>query len=301
MTLSDDEVLARVRIALHSVADRTPISAGRIDDVWTTPYEKRPRPTVTIVSAAAAVAAIAAVAAVAANTRSSDSPRVLPAAAGALPVVSSANDCVPENYGVIASAAEVEGLTYLLPATPVGYHLYGAWGTISRNHCPSSVTWYVEYDATTFGPGSATSIQLEVVRQDGTGPAAAPLRAESVIAPTSATASSSVSAVSSSGSAPATASASAAAPSPGASLVVPPARTSVMVGGHPGTFLPLGDDGVVAWAAAGDLFQITGPIVDGKPDALVALAGALIVVPTDDPRIVAPANCQVPAGQVCPD
>jgi hypothetical protein len=37
-------------------------------------------------------------------------------------------------------------MTYILPNTPAGYQLYGAWGTISRNNCLDSVTWYVEYD-----------------------------------------------------------------------------------------------------------------------------------------------------------
>jgi hypothetical protein len=304
MTPSDDEVLARLRAALQTVADRTPTSAGRLDEIVLVATEKRTRATVTIVSAAAAVAAIAAVAAVVANTNSSDSQLVLPASGGSPSVAATASDCVPENYGVIASAAELEGLTYLLPATPVGYHLYGAWGTTSRNRCASSVTWYVEYDANA-GPGDVKSIQLEVMRQDSSAPGGDPLRAEAGIAPTLAAGNGANSAPvtgpeSGSGSASASTLASA-PPSPGASSVAPPLRTTVAIGGHPGTFLAAGTGGVVVWAAAGDLFQITGPLADGKPDSLVALANALVAVPTDDPRIVAPANCQVPAGQVCPD
>ena len=60
MTPSDDEALARLRAALRTIADRTPISGGRLDEISVAATERRSRPTVTIVSAAAAVAAIAA-------------------------------------------------------------------------------------------------------------------------------------------------------------------------------------------------------------------------------------------------
>ncbi len=44
MTPNDDEVLARLRAALHTVADRTPISGGRLEEVWAVPAAEEPAP-----------------------------------------------------------------------------------------------------------------------------------------------------------------------------------------------------------------------------------------------------------------
>ena len=184
MTPDDDEALARLRAALHTIANRTPISGGRLDEISVAASEKRSRPVVTIVSAAAAVAAIAAVSAVVVGAHSDASRAILPSSGGSdsltptpvaspiasavpsavpspiasavAPVASSTTSCVPENYYVIASPSEVAGLTYMLPATPAGYVLYGAWGTISRNLCADSVTWYVEYEPAGGTPGDGT-------------------------------------------------------------------------------------------------------------------------------------------------
>ena len=74
---------------------------------------------------------------------------------------------MPENYYVTASPSEVAGLTYMLPATPAGYVLYGAWGTISRNQCADSVTWYVEYDPASGTPGDGTNAYQVTVTKVG--------------------------------------------------------------------------------------------------------------------------------------
>jgi len=82
MTPNDDEALARLRVALHAIADRTPISGGRLDAVSAAATERRTHPTVTIVSAAAAVAAIAAVSAVVVGAHSGGSRAISPGAGG---------------------------------------------------------------------------------------------------------------------------------------------------------------------------------------------------------------------------
>jgi hypothetical protein len=145
MTPDDDEALARLRAALRTIASRTPISAGRLDEISVAATETRNRPVVTIVSAAAAVAAIAAVTAVVAAAHSDGSHPILPGAGGsesptpsgvaslAPGVVAPAiKGCVRADSYVTASPSELSGLTHTLPATPAGYVLYGAWGTI---HC----------------------------------------------------------------------------------------------------------------------------------------------------------------------
>ena len=170
MTPTDDEVVARLRASLKATADRTPISAARSIAVAALAEPSPSRSLVTAFSAAAAVAAMVAVAAVVANEQSGGHRSVQPGAGGPgsglspiaassgsavatppskpTPVASavagsavpkqSPGGCVPENFYVTASPAEVAGLTYMLPATPAGYELYGAWGTISRNHCADS-------------------------------------------------------------------------------------------------------------------------------------------------------------------
>jgi len=156
MTPNDDEALARLRAALHTIAGRTPISAGRLGEISVAATEKPHRPVVTIVSAAAAVAAIAAVSAVVAATHSDASHPILPGAGGsesstpspvASPVPSSVASvppgevapaiasCVRADFYLTASPSELAGLTYMLPATPAGYVLAGAWDSRLHNHC----------------------------------------------------------------------------------------------------------------------------------------------------------------------
>jgi len=55
----------------------------------------------------------------------------------------------------------------------------------------------------------------------------------------------------------------------------------------------------LTWTASGVRFQLSGPLDDG-PAPLVTLAESLVHVSADDPRIKPPANCEVPAGEVCP-
>ncbi|HEY0870824.1 MAG TPA: hypothetical protein VGD55_10535 [Acidothermaceae bacterium] len=288
MTPNDDEVLARLRAALRTVAERTPISGGRLEDVWAAPAQKHSRPMVTIVSAAAAVAAIAAVTAVLADTHSAGSQSLVPASAGESsesslsptptvtvapsPVPSptptitatpspllAAADCVPENYYVVASPSEVAGLTYMLPATPAGYVLYGAWGTISRNQCANSVTWYAEYDPVSGAPGDGTNaIQVTVTKLGGDS-----LEGDFASAR-------------------------------------PVASTPITVNGIEGyVFSKDNAYTAIGWTSGGAQITLAGPISHGDIQSLVTVADSLTLLSPNDPRIVAPADCQVPAGSVC--
>ena len=293
MTPNDDEALARLRAALHTIADRTPISGGRLNEVSVAAGEKRNRPVVTIVSAAAAVAAIAAVSAVVVGTHSNASRSIVPGAGGAesstptpipsviaspvpspvasavaspiaslaAPVVapSPSTSCVPENYYVTASPSEVAGLTYMLPATPAGYVLYGAWGTISRNQCADSVTWYVEYDPASGTPGDGTNAyQVTVTKVDGDSTAGE------------------------------------------FSSARPVASTPITVNGVEGyVFSKDGAYSVIGWTAGGAQISLAGPVSHGDIQSLVSVADSLVLLSPSDSRIVAPGNCQVPAGSVC--
>ena len=291
----DDEALARLRAALHTVANRTPISGGRLDEISLAAIEKRSRPVVTIVSAAAAVAAIAAVSAVVVGTHSDTSRTILPSSGGSdsstptpvaspiasavvsappsaapspvasavasavAPVAASTTSCVPENYYVIASPSEVAGLSYMLPATPVGYVLYGAWGTISRNLCADSVTWYVEYDPAGGIPGDGTgAIQVTVTKVGGDSTAGDFASAR------------------------------------------PVASTPITVNGIEGVVFSK-DNGYAAigWTNGGAAITLSGPASDGV-QSLVTVADSLVLLSPNDPRIVAPADCQVPPGSTCP-
>jgi hypothetical protein len=292
-TPTDDEALARLRAALHTIADRTPISGGRLNEVSVAAGEKRNRPVVTIVSAAAAVAAIAAVSAVVVGTHSDASRSILPGAGGAQsltpspiaspvptptvtvtpspspigtpaitatpsPLLATA-DCVPENYYVTTTPSEVAGLTYMLPATPAGYVLYGAWGTISRNQCANSVTWYVEYDPASGAPGDSTNAYQVTVTKVG-----------------------------------------------GDSLdgdfasARPVASTPITVNGVEGyVFSKDGAYSAIGWTTGGAAITLAGPVSHGDIQSLVSVADSMVLLSPSDPRIVAPADCQVPAGSVC--
>jgi hypothetical protein len=286
----DEDALARLRAALHTIADRTPISGGRLDEISFAAGEKRARPTVTIVSAAAAVAAIAAISAVVVGTHSAGSRSVVPAAGGESAVpgspsgpgptptisltpspvptptitatpstgLSLASDCVPEKYYVTASPSEVAGLTYMLPATPAGFRLYGAWGTISRNQCADSVTWYVEYDSLTGIPGTG-AIQLTVTKVGG----------DSVAG--------------------------------GFASATPVAATPITVNGIEGfVFDKGGSYALIGWTTGGAAITLAGPVSHSDIASLVQVADSLVLLSPDDPRIVAPADCQVPPGSTCP-
>jgi hypothetical protein len=171
-----------------------------------------------------------------------------------------ADGCVPENYYVTASPSEVAGLTYLLPATPAGYVLYGAWGTISRNQCANSVTWYVEYDPASGAPGDGTNaIQVTVTKVGGDSVAGAFASA------------------------------------------TPVAATPITVNGIEGFVFDKGSSyAVIGWSAGGAAITLSGPVSNGDVASLVQVADSLVLAAPNDPRIVAPADCQVPAGSTCP-
>ena len=277
MTPSDDDIVARLRASFEATAARTPISAGRFQAIAAAPAEKRSHTLVVSMSAAAAVAAIAAVATVAANgqqgrsdgtatagvpapSSSSASGPAWSGSAAAGPIASepAATGCVPQNYFVIASKAQLTGLTYMLPATPAGYHLYGAWGTIDRSMCADTATWYVEYDDAA-GDGNAdnNAIQLTAHRSYPG--------------------------------------------EPYPSQVPDTAVTKVSVGGQPAGLMDLNGKGagVLQWTRGDVNFQLIAPLADGSSASILALADSLVAVPADDPRIKAPAGCEVPAGDVC--
>jgi hypothetical protein len=288
MTAEDNEIVAKVRASLQDAAGRTPIGPDRLPEFTTqtgTPDAAGRRggsrtwlPVAASVAAVAVVAGIivaarhdgrsaagvgtagqspaAAVSSPAATSSAPTSPAVTspvasPVVLPAPSVTAVAGACNPENYYVIAAPDQLTGMTYLLPKTPAGYEMYGAWGTISRNNCLDSATWYVEYDKV--GDSSAP-IQLRVSWS---------------VDPT---------------------------------YNRLPNSVAVTVAGHAGWFMSKDASfGMVMWSLGGRIvIDLSGPIVGGKPDALVAVAEALIAVPVNDSRIVAPANCQVAPGNVCP-
>jgi hypothetical protein len=328
MNLTDDEVLARLRASFQATAARTPIGGGRLDELTITRLGKDRRTLVAVFSAAAAVAVIAGTGVVLAGV-GTDGGRSVSPASGGLPVPGVA--CATQNYYVTASAQELSGMTYLLSSVPPGYQLYGAWGTIDRSRCAATTNWYVEYDKMV-DAHDTTAIQLEVTpatAPTGTGQA---LRGElGDLAPTlapqlSSTAWSAAAAASSAaaqlssaeaaasraasaagrGSSPSallpSASASMAQPSAGAQLPSGPNWPVVKVDGHPGRFIvgKVGS-GTLVWLDSGLIFSLNAPVTGGDPQSVVELAEQLIQVAPTDPRIVAPANCRVPAGSVCPD
>jgi hypothetical protein len=165
---------------------------------------------------------------------------------------------VPENYYVTASPSELAGLTYLLPATPVGYVLYGAWGTISRNQCADSVTWYVEYDPAAGTPGNGTNAYQVTVTKVGGDSTAGEF-----------------------------------------SSARPVASTPITVNGVDGyVFNKDSSFATIGWTAGGAAITLSGPASHGI-QSLVSVADSLTLLSPNDPRIVAPADCQVPAGSVC--
>ena len=153
-----------------------------------------------------------------------------------------------------ASPAEVAGLTYMLPATPAGYVLYGAWGTISRNHCADSVTWYVEYDPAAGTPGAGTdAYQLTVTKVGG----------DSVHGDFAS--------------------------------ARPVASTPITVNGAEGYVFDKGKQLRRHWMDDGR--RGDHPRRPGQPGdlaSLVTVADSLAAADPSDPRIVAPADCQVP-------
>jgi hypothetical protein len=286
MTRSDDEqtpgldghddVVAKVRASLHGAAARTPIGPDRLAEIRGSAAVPRPsRGWLQVAASVVAVAAIAGIVAVlhggngshnrslragsdglvvgsSSQSATSEIPSPVPVGGSVAPT-SSSGSCIPDNYYVIATPTQLAGMTYILPITPAGYQLYGAWGTISRNNCLDSATWYVEYD----NKQLPSPIQLSVGRIAGGSNAFG-------------------------------------------RTASPVAAVPVTIAGNAGLFFFKESYGSLIWRADGLSFQLSGPIVGGKPDALVAVAESLIAVPATDPRIVPPANCQVPPGSTCP-
>jgi hypothetical protein len=297
MTPSNDEVVARLRASFQAHAARTTVGGDRLGELADVTASKHPRPLVAAMSAAAAVVAVAGVAAVVSQVGGhpttsigSGGVPVASAAAGGVPVASTASagqagdtsprsDCELQNYYVIASKSQLQALTYLLPSAPAGYTMYGAWGTIDRSMCAGSATWYVEYDdANGFANTDNRAIQLMATSAD---PSLVPTAGSVKNAPASTP----------------TAPSSNPASSATAGSVV--SGTPVTVGGVMGQFYDNKGAGMLTWTASGVRFQLSAPSNDG-PVSLIALANSLVHVSADDPRIKPPANCEVPAGEVCP-
>ena len=279
MTPSDDEVVARLRASFQATAARTAIGGGRLADLAVVPVAKHPRPLLATVSAAAAVVAVAATAAVVAQAGGRGHHIATAAGGGPSDTQSSTKCATLQNYYVVAPKSELRDLTYLLPSTPAGYTMYGAWGTIDRSMCPGTTTWYVEYDhANGYANTDNRAIQLMVTSAD------------SLIVPTAGPVSD-VPAAASATAAPGEASVSSEPVVPGA---------PVTVDGVPARFYDDKDTGLLVWTASGLRFQFNGPLDGDGSASLVALADSLVHVSVDDPRIKPPANCEVPAGEVCP-
>jgi hypothetical protein len=267
---SDDDVLAKVRASFRAVAARTTEGPSRFSEIAAgsagSAAAAARRPGRMWMSIAASVAAVAAVAFFIDSARPATR-SVAPAGAGGAassvsptPLssqtpsasLSPSSPCVPENYYVLASSAQLTGMTYLLPKVPAGYRLYGAWGTIARNMCPDSVTWYVEYDPIADANGSNISISVTKMGAGTVGPA------------------------------------------------VDMANTTPgVVAGQPAQVFGKGPYGTVTWLRDGLFFTVSAPMTDAKAGSLFALADSLVAVGPGDPRIVAPANCDVPPGRVC--
>jgi hypothetical protein len=146
----------------------------------------------------------------------------------------------------------------MLPATPAGFRLYGAWGTISRNQCADSVTWYVEYDSLTGIPGTG-AIQLTATKVGG----------DSVAG--------------------------------GFASATPVAATPITVNGIEGfVFDKGGSYALIGWTTEDAAITLSGPVSEGDIASLVQVADAVVLVSPNDPRIVAPADCQIPPGSTCP-
>jgi hypothetical protein len=269
---SDDDVLAKLRASFRAVAARTTIGPSRFSEIAAGSAGSAEsaaagrRPGRMWMSIAASVAAVAAVAFFVDSARPA-SRSVAPAGAGGAASsvsptptssqtpsasVSPSSPCVPENYYVLASSAQLTGMTYLLPKIPAGYRLYGAWGTIARNMCQDSATWYVEYDPT--ASADELNISVSVTRM-----------AARTVGP-----------------------------------VVDMANTTAgTVAGQPARVFGKGLYGTVTWVRDGLFFTVSAPMTDAKTGGLYALADSLVAVGPGDPRIVAPANCDVPPGRVC--
>lgn len=312
MSTEDAEVVARLRASFNATAGRTPISADRLDEITIDPVGRRSNVLVMSLSAAAAVAVVGGVTAVVTSLGPGPSQVAVPGAAAggssvgtALPTVDP--NCVPENYGVIASATEVAPFSYVLASVPSGFQLYGAWGVIDRPQCLDTTIWYVEYDKIGATPGDGDgAIQLMVTSATARRSEADALRQElrevapSLVPSVSWSPDASIGVASSTptpSSAPSSAPASSTGSQPSHAV---PDRRAVAVAGTTGRF----SDGKtgwgnLVWSQDGRIFELSAPISGDDPSSLVQLAGSLVHVAPSDPRIVPPPNCDVPAGQIC--
>ena len=183
-----DDIVANVRASLHGAAARTPIGPSRLHEIQVGAARRPAVGWLQIAASVVAIAAIAGTVAVLPGGHRSTNPSLqsgapgkdvgsssaavtsaVPSPApvgGSVAPTSTSRACVPDNYYVIAAPTQLAGMTYILPSTPAGYQLYGAWGTISRNNCMDSATWYLDYE----NRQSPLPIQLSVERIAGGGP-----------------------------------------------------------------------------------------------------------------------------------
>jgi hypothetical protein len=157
----------------------------------------------------------------------------------------------------LASSADLRGYTYVLAPLPRDYQILSEAGTVNGSGCPGAVWWSVNYDRVS-GYTMLSGVVV-IVSSAVAGVAVNPrLAAGSTAAPIGS-----------------------AAPGQSDAIVV-------MVGGHRGLFLDLGDGvGRLAWIANGRTFAVDGPISGGQPDALLNLAKTLTLVSPTNPAIQA--------------
>ena len=87
----------------------------------------------------------------------------------------------------------------------------------------------------------------------------------------------------------------------GGASATPVAATPVTVGSVEGSvFEKDGAYALIAWTIGGAQIALGAPISNGDIDPLVKVANSVVLVSAGDPRIVAPADCQVPPGSTCP-
>ncbi len=289
MTPDDDEALARLRAALHTIANRTPISGGRLDEISVAASEKRSRPVVTIVSAAAAVAAIAAVSAVVVGAHSDASRAILPSSGGSdsltpTPVASPIASAVPSAVRVARSRQPLR-----------------RWPRQPRAACRRTTT------SSPRRPRLQVSPTCCPRRPPATCSTAHGARSRETSARTVSRGTSSTSRQ---------AAPLATAPMPIQVTVTkvggdsterrfasarPVASTPITVNGIQGVRLQQGRcvhlhrlDERVARRSPSPARSATATL-----QSLVTVADSLVLLSPNDPRIVAPANCQVPPGSVC--
>jgi hypothetical protein len=87
----------------------------------------------------------------------------------------------------------------------------------------------------------------------------------------------------------------------GFASAAPVGATPITIGGSQGFLLDKESSyATIGWTTGEAAITLSGPVSHGDTQSLVTVADSLVLLSTDDPRIVAPADCQVPPGSTCP-